>query len=310
MSVILCVYNAGAFLCPALLSILSQSYQNLEILIVDDGSTDDCMDSIRDVVDQRIRIFHQENSGKAVALNRALTELRGEFFTTQDADDLSYPRRIESQYRVFAEHAELAAVFCGYDLILDGRRIAPLLAAKSIETCWTDIAEFCMPSLDPTAMYRVAAVNEMRFDEELSIGQGLDYILRVGESHPMMVCGECLYSYRLTPGSATRGDVLRRDEFVRKTLTRAYRRRGVPKERWMLSSRKLKLSTRDLDNNLAAHFMDSVEDLRRAGRRWQAIRTGVQCIRQQPLDPHYYKALIFSVVPLWTLRFLRRRGPR
>jgi len=72
VSVLISVYNAGEYLRSSVQSILSQSYSNLEILIINDGSTDGCMDSMADLEDSRIRIITQKNAGKAVALNRAL----------------------------------------------------------------------------------------------------------------------------------------------------------------------------------------------------------------------------------------------
>ena len=309
VSVIVCVYNGGDLLRPALLSILEQTYRNLEILVVDDGSTDGCVDSIRDLEDSRIRILRQENAGKAAALNRALDELQGEFYAIQDADDLSYPHRIERQYTLFSEHAELAAVFCNHDLIVGGvggRHTAPLFAPKSIETCRSNIDDFVMPALDPTAMYRVSAVQDMRYDEGLAIVEGVDYVLRVGERLPMMVCGECLYSYLLTPSSMTRKDVVKRHELARTAVVRAYKRRGVPEEQFNRS--ELTMAPKDLDNNIAAHFMDSVEDQRRVGRRWSAIRTGLQCMRMRPFDPYYWRALVYAIVPLWSLGLIRRRS--
>ncbi len=197
VSVIICVYNAGEYLRHAVESIVKQRYEKIEIIIVDDGSTDGCMRSLNDIGDERIRRIAQRNAGKPFALNRALSELRGEFYAIQDADDLSHPFRIEHQLRCMQEHPEVAAVFCGHEIVLNGRHLAPRFRAKNSEECRADIRAFRMPAHDPTVMYRVEAVRGMRYEEALRIGQGFDYILRVGEQYPMMVLGECLYSYRV-----------------------------------------------------------------------------------------------------------------
>src|ERR1700733_3555257 len=97
VSVIMCVYNAGSYLLPAVQSVLAQTYQTIELLIVDDGSTDGCMECIQKIEDPRIRIIRQKNKGKPAAMNVALAEMRGEFYALNDADDLSHPRRIELQ---------------------------------------------------------------------------------------------------------------------------------------------------------------------------------------------------------------------
>ena len=67
VTVVICVYNAGAFLRPSVESILSQTYQNLEVILVDDGSTDGCFSAINDLSDPRMRILRQENRGKPAA---------------------------------------------------------------------------------------------------------------------------------------------------------------------------------------------------------------------------------------------------
>lgn len=130
VSVLLPVYNAGEYLRPSVQSILSQTYSNLEILIIDDGSTDGCMDTITSLEDSRIRIISQKNSGKAVALNRALEELSGEFYAIQDADDISYPQRIERQVECMLDNPKLAAVFTGFNMILRGQCVCLGLPPK------------------------------------------------------------------------------------------------------------------------------------------------------------------------------------
>ncbi len=309
VTVILPVYAAGEFLRPALLSILNQSYRNLDILIVDEGSPDNCMQTIADLKDERIRIIKQERAGKASALNRAVAAAHGEFYAIQDADDLSHPDRIRTQLQCLLDNPQVACVFCGYDLIIGEKKLAPLLSAKSVTTCRSDIDSFSMPGHDPTTMYRLSLVKNEAYDEGLPIGQGLDYILRIGEKFPMMVVGSCLYSYRIYHKSQSRRNPTQRDQLVRKILGAACKRRGIPEEQWpakVTQKANKPIRPRDLDNNLAAHFMESTLDLRRAGRLGEAIRTAWFCTKMQPLDPHYLKALVYSVTPLWALRFLRR----
>src|SRR5688572_9943650 len=104
VTVIMPVFNAGNYLSSAVESILAQTWTRLELLVIDDGSTDGCMDAIADLADPRLRIIHQKNRGKPGAMNRALDEMRGEFYAIQDADDLSHPTRIEKQVRCMQEN--------------------------------------------------------------------------------------------------------------------------------------------------------------------------------------------------------------
>jgi glycosyltransferase involved in cell wall biosynthesis len=311
VSVLVCTYNAGPFLRPAVLSLLGQVYTKLEIVVVDDGSDDGCIETIADLTDARIKLVRQENLGKAGALNRGVAESTGELFAIQDADDLSHPRRIEQQVGLMLEHPDLAAVLCGHELILNGKHLAPRARACDRAECRRIVARMGMPAHDPTAMYRRALVQGFRF-EGFEPAEGLDFILRVGEKLPMMVVGECLYSYRISAGSATRQDSERRFENVLSVFARACARRGLPegmKTRffnapWLLGRNRVR------DHNLPAHFMESCIDLCRSGQRVQAARTALVCSAMRPFDLHYHKALLYSVLPQALVTRLRRTVKR
>lgn len=293
VSIVICSYNAGKYLVPSLRSAVDQTHRSIEILVVDDGSTDGSVDRAMEVVaDPRIRWIRQKNTGKPRALNRALAELKGEFYAIQDADDLSHPRRIERLLEAFQQDPALAAVFSGHDLIIGDRHMAPKMREKSPEQCAADIEAMRMPAHDPTAMYRVALVKDEKYDAQLLLGEGLDYILRIGERRPMRVVGEPLYSYRVHPNQITRQIPSTRDALVEQVLRRARQRRGLPE----VDALPPRRAPRD-DNNLAASFIDSVLDQIAAGYRGGAVKTALACIGLRPGDPQYWKAAVYAVSP-------------
>ena len=197
VSVVTCVYNAGEYLRPSVLSIVNQTYRNLDIIIVDDGSTDGCLDTITDLIDdRRIRVVRQENATRPVALNRALDLVQGEFYAIQDADDICKPTRIHKQVEAMLARPELAAVFCGYWLLTNGKSMAPLLASKGEAECKADIDALRIPAHDATGMFRMSIFRNMRYDSSLPFVEAFDYVLRVGESHPIMVLGDRLMDTR------------------------------------------------------------------------------------------------------------------
>lgn len=306
VSIIVCAYNAGPFLVPSIRSALEQTYTNLEILVVDDGSTDGSVDDAkRTFSDPRIRWFRQENSGKPVALNRALDEARGEFCAIQDADDLSKPRRIKLLLDYMDKSPEVAAVYSGHDLIIGSHVVAPTFRAKSPTACCKDIDALRMPAHDPTAMYRMSMVGGMRYSPDLPVVEGYDFILRVGEKWPMAVVGECLYSYRVHETSVTRADPARRRRLVLEVHRRAHERRSLPYREPQHES-TISRSV-EADNNLAAHFIQSVLDQRDAGYPLRGLTTGLRCSCLNPMVPHYHKALAYALVPQWVIRRIRRR---
>ena len=306
VSIVMSVYNAGEYLRPSLLSIINQTYRNLDIVIINDGSTDGCFETIQDLLhDERICVTHQVNATKPVAVNRALDRIRGEFYAIQDADDISHPKRIERQVQMLLANPHLAAAFCGNELIINGEFIAPLFSAKTEENCLADINAFRLPAHDPTGMFRVALVGDMRFDTSLPVAETYDYILRIGERYPMIVLGECLYSYRILSNSLTRRAPLWRKQLEIDAFRRACERRGLHDEPvGETSDRKSRNSM--VDNNIAAHFMKSVLDLRRSGRRWAALTVGWRCACLHPADFHYYKALVYALMPRGITSYLRR----
>lgn len=95
VSVILPVYNVEKYIGAALQSVLNQTYQALEILIVDDGSTDQSMAICETFADPRIRIIHQENKGLAEARNTGIRQTTGAYLAFLDGDDIWLPEKIE-----------------------------------------------------------------------------------------------------------------------------------------------------------------------------------------------------------------------
>lgn len=111
LSIAMPVFNAGMFLRDAVLSIIHQTVDNWELLIIDDGSTDNSIDSIKDLLNDRIRIFRDgANKGLAVRLNEAVNLAQGKFIARMDQDDISYPGRLEKQLHALAEDQSLDLV--------------------------------------------------------------------------------------------------------------------------------------------------------------------------------------------------------
>ncbi len=109
--VVMPVYNGGKYLREAIDSILAQSYDNFEFIIIDDGSTDNTWMILNDYDDVRIQLVrNEENIGMAGSLNKGLALARGEFIARMDADDVSLPERLEKQVRFLNSNPHIGAV--------------------------------------------------------------------------------------------------------------------------------------------------------------------------------------------------------
>ena len=102
-SIVIPLYNKASCIKKTLESILKQHYDNFEIIVVDDGSTDDSLQEARAVVDPRIKIVSKSNGGVSSARNRGIKEATGEWIAFFDADDVMYSNALE-EYDYLIEH--------------------------------------------------------------------------------------------------------------------------------------------------------------------------------------------------------------
>lgn len=118
VSIIIPVYNGSAYLAGAIDSALAQTYPNIEVLVVNDGSTDDgATAAVAARYWDRIRYLEQENGGVASALNAGIEAMRGELFSWLSHDDVYCPEKVEAQVRRFRESDFPCLIFCDYDYI-------------------------------------------------------------------------------------------------------------------------------------------------------------------------------------------------
>ena len=114
VSVIIPTYNGACFLAQTIESVLAQTYPSLEVLVVDDGSTDATW-AITAGYGPRVRYVRQANAGTAAARNRGVAEARGQYIALLDHDDLWLPHKLERQLPVFADDPAIGVVFAGIE---------------------------------------------------------------------------------------------------------------------------------------------------------------------------------------------------
>jgi glycosyltransferase involved in cell wall biosynthesis len=110
-SVLVPVHNAGPYLRPAVDSVLAQTFSDFELILIDDGSSDGCLESVSDLRDPRIRIFRQEQRGAPAALNAGLARARGSVIAFLDHDDLWLPGKLASHAQCLSQHSEIDLTF-------------------------------------------------------------------------------------------------------------------------------------------------------------------------------------------------------
>ncbi len=118
VSIITPTYNRAEFIGTAIESVLAQTYGHFELLIVDDGSTDNTTEVLEPYLkDKRVRVFRQENQGQSVARNVALAQAKGEFICFLDSDNAWVPEKLEHTLQVFDTVPECDVVYGDYVVI-------------------------------------------------------------------------------------------------------------------------------------------------------------------------------------------------
>lgn len=118
VSIVMPCWNAQRFIAETITSVLSQTWNHWELLLVDDGSTDNTPQIVADFAekDRRIRVLRQENAGSAAARNLGIRNAEGRYLALLDADDLWHPQFLEKQIACLREHQAVCAA-CAYELI-------------------------------------------------------------------------------------------------------------------------------------------------------------------------------------------------
>lgn len=152
ISVCMPVYNASQYICECIESILSQSFTDFELLIVDDGSTDDSVNIIRSYSDTRIRLIENKHDYIA-SLNLLLQEAQGKYIARMDADDIMLPNRLQMQYEFMEGHADVDVV--GGEYVINDESIQIFPVNKRI-TIFDMLDHCCL--VHPSVMMRKSSL--------------------------------------------------------------------------------------------------------------------------------------------------------
>lgn len=117
ISVVTACYNHGRFIGEMLESVLSQTFDDYEVIIVNDGSTDDTARILNSISHEKVRIIHTENNGPAAARNTAIMNAKAKIIMNLDADDMAGPSLLEKAFKILCDDENTGIVYCDAELI-------------------------------------------------------------------------------------------------------------------------------------------------------------------------------------------------
>jgi len=232
ISVVMPVYNGAAYLHASISSILAQTFEDFEFLIVNDGSTDRSAKILDDFArrDGRIKLIARPNTGIVGALNDGLAKARGEFVARMDADDVSYPSRFAKQIEYLRQHPECVALgsrVIGIDPYgCELFRSEHKLAHDEIDRELLNGVGWAI--VHPVAMMRRDAIERVGgYRKQWQWVEDLDLFLRLAEIGKLANLPDLLLSYRQHTESINRTRAEQQARLADAAVREAYNRRGL-----------------------------------------------------------------------------------
>jgi glycosyltransferase involved in cell wall biosynthesis len=184
VTVFMPVYNRGAFVGPAIESVLAQNFQAFELLIIDDGSTDDSMAVVGRYSDSRIRVERNDrNRGIPYTRNRGLDLARGEYIALLDSDDRMAPRRLERQAAYLDRHPDIATLGGWVTKVNEkGRAVRNLIKPLHPDELKAWLLFRCCHA-NTSLMGRTEALRDLRYDEDFTVSSDFELSVRLSRKH-------------------------------------------------------------------------------------------------------------------------------
>lgn len=205
LSVLLAVYNGEKDLRECIDSIITQTYENWELIFVNDGSSDKTLQIINEYRDSRILKIDQPNKGLAFSLNRAADVATGEVLVRQDADDVSEPNRFAVIAEAFGACID-CQVFASSAFIVDsnGTLLYEKKISKSKPDAIREIITLSNPFVHGSLAFKASAFKEIcGYDTSYKVSQDFDLMVRMLAAFNLTINRDSLYKLRLHSNSVT-----------------------------------------------------------------------------------------------------------
>ena len=231
VSVLMPVYNAERYVSQAVESILSQTFNDFEFIILDDGSKDTSLKILKKYAakDKRIHLISRENKGVIRTRNDLLAQATGELIAVMDADDVALPDRFALQVEFLNANPNVVCVGGAHELIDEKGRFLTQLLLPEHDKQIQQLALAGHGSIcNPCAMIRRAALIEIGgYDETLSCAEDLDVWLKLGEIGTLANLKDTILKYRLLKSSISEKNGVLQRQAAREICERAWLRRGM-----------------------------------------------------------------------------------
>ena len=283
VSVVIATYNRANYLAETIDSVLSQSFQKFELIVVDDGSTDETRRVVAPY-GSRVRYLYQENRGPSAARNLGVRNASARWISIQDSDDLCLPNHLETLYGYANKHPESGMVFANGSYLggpaHDRKTIIPAAKSRRLAEQGVRLEDLFDKSIVrlQAALISKRCYNDVGgHDETLRISMDLDLTFRLISRYPVAYLDEVVFSYRRHSGNISGNQELRLLENIR-VIERLLDQNGEAEE--LLGKRRVAA-------RLAYRYYRLAKGRWKTGERDKSREALREAIRLRPFYPKY-----------------------
>lgn len=211
VTVLMTTYNCGEYISQAIKSVLNQTYKDFELLIIDDGSTDNTQEIVKGFKDERIRFIQSKHIGRSSALNLGLKEASNDLISFCDADDIIHPKKIEKQLSLFKNENDL--IFTDSAFFENDKILYELRIHNDLNTIKKKVALHGHLGLS-VLFNRKFILEKGGFNPELIAFEDYDLWLRILNESNIIIINEILYFQRLRENSLSTTETMKKKNLI------------------------------------------------------------------------------------------------
>ena len=221
VSVLLPVYNTEKYISESIQSIINQTFKKFELLIIDDGSTDNSLKIINTFKDKRIRIIRNEkNLGLIKTLNKGIDLALGKYIARMDADDIAHPQRLEKQFHFLEKNPQYALVGTQANFIWEDKVFSKMFNIPTNDKVLKLYSFFSCPFIHPSVMVKTNIFKEFYYQEDFTTAEDYELWTRILRKYQGTNLSDVLLSYRLHHSNISNIQKCKQIESIRKIYQR------------------------------------------------------------------------------------------
>ncbi len=307
ISVIIPVYNGAKTIGETIYSVLNQTYQKLEIIVINDGSFDLTLNIISSIEDPRLQVFSYEKSGVCISRNRGIERSSGQFISFLDADDIWTPGKLEAQFKALQANPQAAVAYSWVDYIdeygnfvrhgnhinINGHAYEQMLIQNILENGSNPLIR------------RQALINTGYFNQSLTLAEDWDMWLRLASKYDFVSVPHADVLYRTSSNSVST-NILNMEKAGLTLIEQAFYH--APKSLQYLKRKSLTNLYHDLTFNSLESPSGQINAVIAVGLFWKVILNDLSVIKEwKTISKVFLKIVMVMLLPPAHYKYFKNR---